>query len=191
MIAAAARIPTATELEAHRRRVAFRASIAAKAAALNAPAVAAPEPAPVVVDIPPPPSPPAEPGSMKEPWFYVEHIAAKRSVSIREIQMVVCRHYGFTFEKLNAQRRTRPVVRARQVAFYLCRELTSQSLPVIGSRFGGKDHTTVLHGCRTIDALIAVDAIDAETGNARPNTKCDPNMAADVAKLRAELEALL
>ena len=98
MIAAAARIPTATELEAHRRRVAFRASIAAKAAALNVPAVAAPEPAPVVVDIPPPPPPPApaEPGSMKKPWFYVEHIAAKRSVSIREIQMVVCRNYGFS-----------------------------------------------------------------------------------------------
>ena len=66
-----------------------------------------------------------------------------------------------------------------------------QSLPVIGNRFGGKDHTTVLHGCRTIDALIAVDVIDAETGNARPNTKFDPDLAGDVAKLRAELEALL
>src|SRR4051812_41574431 len=106
----AAPLVSETALAAHKRRCAFRASIAAKAAALAvppAPAIVAPEPAPIA----------AEPGSTKEPWFYVEHITAKRAVSVREIQMAVCRYYGFTFEQLNAARRTRPIVRARQVAF--------------------------------------------------------------------------
>jgi hypothetical protein len=174
----AAPLVSETALAAHRRRVAFRASIAAKAARLKEQRDGAHQPrdaAPEAVAAQPDPPAPAEPGSMKEPWFYIEQITAKRVISVREIQMAVCRHYGFTFDQLNAARRTRPVVRARQVAFYLCRELTLHSLPAIGRRFAGKDHTTVLHGCRAIDALIL----------------SEPIIAGDLAKLRAELEAML
>ena len=55
-------------------------------------------------------------------------------------------------------KRLRTIARPRQVAMYLCKQLTSRSLPEIGRRFGGRDHTTIMHGIRKIDELIAADA---------------------------------
>jgi chromosomal replication initiator protein len=59
----------------------------------------------------------------------------------------------------HSPQRARRVARPRQVAMYLSRKLTTRSLPEIGRRFGGRDHTTVLHACRRIEALIGEDAL--------------------------------
>lgn len=63
--------------------------------------------------------------------------------------------FGFTIEQLQSTNRTRPVVEARQIAMYLCRELTDLSLPKIGDAFGGRDHTTVMHANKKITGLMA------------------------------------
>ena len=63
--------------------------------------------------------------------------------------------FGFTVEQLRSTNRTRPVVEARQIAMYLCRELTDLSLPKIGEAFGGRDHTTVMHANKKITGLMA------------------------------------
>lgn len=84
----------------------------------------------------------------------VNPIAPVRS-RILHIQAVVAKDYGVSMNDLTSQRRTSNVVQPRQVAMYLCRVHTKQSLPEIGRRFGGRDHTTVLHACRKIEAKIA------------------------------------
>ena len=66
---------------------------------------------------------------------------------------------NLTIHELKSQRRTAVVVRARQVAMYLSKTMTGQSLPEIGRRFGGRDHTTVLHAVRKIEGLVAADPI--------------------------------
>ena len=87
-----------------------------------------------------------------------------RRVRVEDIQRTVCRHYRITREDLLSQRRTAHVVKPRQIAMYLAKTLTLRSLPEIGRRFGGRDHTTVLHAVRKIDGLVASDAdIAAET----------------------------
>lgn len=79
---------------------------------------------------------------------------------IEAIQRATLSEYPhFTMLDLKSQRRTGPVVRARQVAMYLAKKLTAASLPEIGRRFGGRDHTTVLHAVRKIEALILTDMI--------------------------------
>lgn len=82
--------------------------------------------------------------------------------SIRTIQRVVARHYGLTLVDLISDRRTARLVRPRQIAMYLAKTLTLRSLPEIGRRFGGRDHTTILHGVLKIEALINVDGDFAE-----------------------------
>jgi hypothetical protein len=62
-----------------------------------------------------------------------------------------------TITELRSQRRTKTVVRARQIAMYLAKTETGQSLPELGRRFGGRDHTTILHGVRKIEGLIGKD----------------------------------
>jgi chromosomal replication initiation ATPase DnaA len=76
---------------------------------------------------------------------------------IRVIQRIVCEETGLKHEELLSHRRTAGLVRARQVAFWLCKQCTPRSLPEIGSRFNDRDHTTVLHGVRKINALLAED----------------------------------
>ncbi|NAZ37310.1 chromosomal replication initiator protein DnaA [Rubellimicrobium sp. CFH 75288] len=98
--------------------------------------------------------------------------AAERRVSVEEIQRRVAEHYGIRLADLVGPRRLRPLARPRQVAMYLAKTLTSRSLPDIGRRFGGRDHTTVLHGVRRIEALIAEDQ----------------TLAGDVAQLRRAIE---
>jgi len=80
-------------------------------------------------------------------------------VTIDEIQKKTAEYYKLDLRELHSARRARRVARPRQVAMYLARELTSRSLPDIGRRFGGRDHTTVLHACRRIEALCKTDPV--------------------------------
>jgi chromosomal replication initiator protein len=85
-----------------------------------------------------------------------------KRVRIEDIQRVVARQYNVSRADLLSSRRTANVVRPRQVAMYLAKVLTLRSLPEIGRRFGGRDHTTVLHAVRKIEALAGNDAALAE-----------------------------
>jgi chromosomal replication initiator protein len=85
-----------------------------------------------------------------------------KRVKIEDIQRVVARHYNVSRGDLLSSRRTANVVRPRQVAMYLAKTLTLRSLPEIGRRFGGRDHTTVLHAVRKIENLVGNDASLAE-----------------------------
>jgi chromosomal replication initiator protein len=80
-----------------------------------------------------------------------------RRVKIEDIQRVVSRHYNVSKADLLSARRTRTIVRPRQIAMYLAKVLTPRSLPEIGRRFGGRDHTTVLHAVRKIEGMIEGD----------------------------------
>ncbi|MDQ1184834.1 chromosomal replication initiator protein [Rhizobium sp. SORGH_AS 787] len=82
---------------------------------------------------------------------------AKR-VRIEDIQRIVARHYNVSRQELVSNRRTRVIVKPRQVAMYLAKMLTPRSFPEIGRRFGGRDHTTVLHAVRKIEELISGDS---------------------------------
>ncbi|WJR68359.1 chromosomal replication initiator protein DnaA [Neorhizobium sp. CSC1952] len=81
---------------------------------------------------------------------------AKR-VRIEDIQRIVARHYNVSRQELVSNRRTRVIVKPRQVAMYLSKTMTPRSFPEIGRRFGGRDHTTVLHAVRKIEELISGD----------------------------------
>ena len=81
---------------------------------------------------------------------------AKR-VRIEDIQRIVARQFNVSKNDLLSNRRTRIIVRPRQIAMYLAKVMTPRSLPEIGRRFGGRDHTTVLHAVRKIEALTAED----------------------------------
>ena len=85
-----------------------------------------------------------------------------RRIRIEEIQKVVARHYNVTKHDLLSARRTRTVVRPRQIAMYLAKTMTPRSYPEIGKRFGGRDHTTVLHAVRKIEGMVAADEILAQ-----------------------------
>jgi len=85
-----------------------------------------------------------------------------RRIRVEDILRIVAKHYGVTRSDLLSSRRTANVVRPRQIAMYLAKTLTLRSLPEIGRRFGGRDHTTVLHAVRKIDALIVTDKVLAE-----------------------------
>jgi len=81
----------------------------------------------------------------------------------KNIQMAVLTEYpGISLSDIKSRRRMADIVRPRQVAMYLCKTLTSRSLPDIGRRMGGRDHTTVLHAVRKIEKLIQVDPVLAE-----------------------------
>lgn len=81
---------------------------------------------------------------------------AKR-VRIEDIQRIVARHYNVSRQELVSNRRTRVIVKPRQIAMYLAKTLTPRSFPEIGRRFGGRDHTTVLHAVRKIEDLVSGD----------------------------------
>ena len=85
-----------------------------------------------------------------------------RRVRIEDILRIVSRHYKVPRNELLSSRRSRDVVRPRQIAMYLAKSLTSRSLPEIGRRFGGRDHTTVLHAVRKIEGLVGNDAMLAD-----------------------------
>lgn len=89
----------------------------------------------------------------------------ERRVTIDEIQRKVAEHYGLKLADMYSVRRSRNVARPRQVAMYLCKKLTPRSLPEIGRKFGGRDHTTVMHAVRKIEELIANDPSFADDVN--------------------------
>jgi len=82
----------------------------------------------------------------------------EKRITVDEIQKTTADYYGLKQADLLSERRTRAVARPRQAAMWLCKQLTTRSLPDIGRRFGGRDHTTVLHAVRRIEELRAVDA---------------------------------
>ncbi|SHF70890.1 chromosomal replication initiator protein DnaA [Kaistia soli DSM 19436] len=85
-----------------------------------------------------------------------------RRVKIEDIQKVVAVHFNVSKADLLSSRRTRTIVRPRQIAMYLSKTLTPRSLPEIGRRFGGRDHTTVLHAVRKVEELMRDDRSLAE-----------------------------
>ena len=80
-----------------------------------------------------------------------------RILTITDIQKLVGEHYHVKLEDFKAKKRTKSVAFPRQIAMYLSRELTDASLPKIGSEFGGRDHTTVIHAHEKISTLLATD----------------------------------
>jgi chromosomal replication initiator protein len=83
-------------------------------------------------------------------------------VRIEDILKFVSRHYNVARTDILSARRTRTIVRPRQIAMYLAKTMTPRSLPEIGRRFGGRDHTTVLHAVRKIENERAKDEKLAE-----------------------------
>nr|WP_304617487.1 chromosomal replication initiator protein DnaA [Paracoccus sp. (in: a-proteobacteria)] len=96
-----------------------------------------------------------------------------RKVSIDDIQRKVAEHYNIRLADLIGPKRARNVARPRQIAMYLSKQMTSRSLPEIGRRFGGRDHTTIMHGVRKVEELITEDS----------------GLAEDIAVLKRMLEA--
>ena len=84
--------------------------------------------------------------------------ASDRKVTIEEIQRKVAEHYNIRLSDMIGPKRLRNIARPRQIAMYLAKQLTPRSLPEIGRRFGGRDHTTIMHGVRKIEELMATDS---------------------------------
>ncbi|PYC46957.1 chromosomal replication initiator protein DnaA [Litorivita pollutaquae] len=88
--------------------------------------------------------------------------ASERKITVEEIQRRVSEHYNIRLSDMIGPKRVRNFARPRQVAMYLAKQLTSRSLPEIGRRFGGRDHTTVMHGVKRIEELRISDGQIAE-----------------------------
>ena len=88
--------------------------------------------------------------------------ASERKVTVEEIQRRVSEHYNIRLSDMIGPKRLRSIARPRQIAMYLAKQMTTRSLPEIGRRFGGRDHTTIMHGIRKIEELKATDGQLAE-----------------------------
>ncbi len=88
--------------------------------------------------------------------------ASDRRITIEEIQKRVAEHFNIRVADMHSARRSRAVARPRQVAMYLSKQLTSRSLPEIGRKFGGRDHTTVMHAVKKVEELRTSDNSFAE-----------------------------
>ena len=88
-----------------------------------------------------------------------------RKTTVEEIQRKVSDHYNIRLSDLIGPKRVRTFARPRQVAMYLCKHLTQRSLPEIGRKFGGRDHTTIMHGIKRIEELKEKDTQIAEDVN--------------------------
>jgi chromosomal replication initiator protein len=84
--------------------------------------------------------------------------ASDRKLTIEEIQRRVADYYNIRLSDLIGPKRPRNIARPRQVAMFLSKQLTTRSLPEIGRRFGGRDHTTIMHGVRKIEELMAIES---------------------------------
>ncbi|MDD9911184.1 MAG: chromosomal replication initiator protein DnaA [Ahrensia sp.] len=100
---------------------------------------------------------PLDPEAISRMLSHLVMSGEQRRVRIEDIQKVVARHYDVSKNDLLSNRRTRVIVRPRQIAMYLSKMMTPRSLPEIGRRFGGRDHTTVLHAVRKITELRGAD----------------------------------
>ena len=83
--------------------------------------------------------------------------SSQRKVNIEQIQKKVSEHFNVKMSDMSSARRSRTVVRPRQIAMYLSKSLTSRSLPEIGRRFGNRDHTTVIHAVKKVEELRNLD----------------------------------
>lgn len=83
--------------------------------------------------------------------------ASDRKVTVEEIQRKVAEHYNIRLADMIGPKRARTIARPRQVAMYLSKHMTTRSLPEIGRRFGGRDHTTIMHGIRKVEELKGTD----------------------------------
>ena len=88
--------------------------------------------------------------------------ANDRRITIEDIQKRVAEHYNIRLADMHSARRARAVARPRQVAMYLAKQLTTRSLPEIGRKFGGRDHTTVMHAVKKVEELRQSDSTIAE-----------------------------
>ncbi len=84
--------------------------------------------------------------------------ANDRRITIEDIQKQVAAHFSIKVSDMHSARRSRTVARPRQIAMYLSKKLTSKSLPEIGRKFGGKDHTTVMHAVKRVEELMGADS---------------------------------
>jgi chromosomal replication initiator protein len=84
--------------------------------------------------------------------------ACRRRITIDEIQRAVCEYYRIDRSEMSSKRRARAVVRPRQVAMYLAKVMTPRSYPEIGRKFGGRDHSTVIHAVRLVENLRGQDS---------------------------------
>jgi len=82
---------------------------------------------------------------------------AERDLTVESIQKIICDYYHIKLGDLKAKRRTKNIALPRQVAMYLCRKHTETSFPAIGDKFGGRDHSTVIHASKTIEKKIKDD----------------------------------
>lgn len=82
---------------------------------------------------------------------------AKREITVENIQKMICEYFNIRIGDLKAKRRTQNIALPRQVAMYLCRKHTETSFPAIGDKFGGRDHSTVIHASKTIERKIKED----------------------------------
>lgn len=107
-------------------------------------------------------------------WQKLAEQSSLQRIRVEDIIRVVCKHYGVSRVDVISHRRTANVVRPRQVAMYLAKTLTCQSLPEIGRRFGGRDHTTVLHAVRKIERLVETDRVLRDEVEALTKQLCPP-----------------
>lgn len=94
--------------------------------------------------------------------IYAVPVRVRPRLTIARIQEVVCAYYRIPRLSMTCARRGRDIARPRQIAMYLARELTPKSLPDIGRRFGGRDHTTVIHAIKQVEHLMMIDGELAE-----------------------------
>ena len=92
-------------------------------------------------------------------------IQQENPLTITHIQKKICNYFTLTEQDLISKSRTKELSYARQIAMYLCRELTNVSLPKIGEKFGGRDHTTVMHACDKIKTMMSSDSETQSTIN--------------------------
>ena len=81
----------------------------------------------------------------------------QKEITVESIQKTICDFYNVKIGELKAKRRTKNIALPRQVAMYLCRKYTATSFPAIGDKFGGRDHSTVIHASKTIEKRIKED----------------------------------
>jgi len=86
----------------------------------------------------------------------------KKEITVEIIQKTVADHFGLKVADLKSEKRFKTFVQARQIAVWLCRDMTCSSYPDIGQKFGGKDHSTVIHAAKKIDKMIASDPLTAK-----------------------------
>jgi chromosomal replication initiator protein len=98
--------------------------------------------------------------------------SSEREVTVESIQKTICEYFNIKLGDLKAKRRTQNIALPRQVAMYLCRKHTENSFPAIGDKFGGRDHSTVIHASKTIERKI----------------KEDPHMLTTIEKLERNLK---